>query len=1010
MKFRKILFVLFSILFTSGATFGQVSSKIEWTSDTDLLPQNSVKSIVQDKYGYMWLTTENGLVRFDGMQYRTYNGQNLKTKSNRMLYIQGNAAKDSLYLSTEFDSDFLLIHQREVQKIDTTENAAFNLYRFTSKKIFRSHGIAQWDITLSEYYYKILLPSTNYYTVKIDRFQYFSKQNQLLKEFAYRNPKTTRIFTLGEKLFYIIDHKNYLVIANGKMKRYQFDITLDSDFQVIWNKPCEQVYIKSKAKLFQLDLNDSQLVGSFLLEDFSLNNLYINSVYNDTSNKMIFLGSSTNGLGIYKVPDFRTITVLDNKLSQVFYALAPLNKNQIITSTGFIMDAKTVVKGYDFITADKRGMAIDKESNIWIQKLNELYCYRKNENYQNPSVWSFKQFIAALHCDSSGKIWISLSANFDYQNRLVFFLPSTKPIFRNYLTSKNTINYMVNSLDGKLLLATTKGLLELDESKRVVRTIGGTSQLNIRSVSQTAKDELWISTYASGFYLHANNKTKGFPLDKNGYLATSHYLKEDAKGYMWIPTNKGLFQVTKKSLLAYFQKSKQNLYYHYYSKESGFLTNEFNGGASPFAAELGTQFFLPSMNGIVTFDTETIQPLEPKNPIYIDEITVDNLQTPTGTVLKLPNNYQRATFHFSTPYYGNPLNLNYEVMLDGPTRLGWTALNRDHNYSFTKLSSGTYTLTARMLTGFDSNYTYKKIKIEIAPYFYETTWFLLTAGLLLFMLVYGSIKLYFNQIRRRNQYLLSKIERKTKDLRETIGTLRATKDNMKKQADKNNKLIQIISHDIKSPLKFMSMASQYMYDDFDPNSPDLKENILALHTSSSQIYNFLDNVLSYSKVNAEDGALENDHFKLYDEIHEKIMFFKNIANSSKTELVNLVPEAILLHTNKSLFAIIIHNLLDNALKHTLNGTIAFSVNQQDDQVEITIKDTGTGMTAETLQYYQSVFDDFDVYKNKSNKRLGLHLVAELMLILNGKVILNSTLLIGTTIKLLFDNQMEKESS
>jgi signal transduction histidine kinase len=342
--------------------------------------------------------------------------------------------------------------------------------------------------------------------------------------------------------------------------------------------------------------------------------------------------------------------------------------------------------------------------------------------------------------------------------------------------------------------------------------------------------------------------------------------------------------------------------------------------------------------------------------------------------------------------------------------LGWTALNQDHNYSFTKLSSGTYTLTTRMLTGFNSKYTYKKITIEIAPYFYETTSFLLTLGLLFFMLVYGSIKLYSNQIRRRNQYLLSKIDSKTKDLRETIGTLRATKDNMKKQADKNNKLIQIISHDIKSPLKFMSMASQYMYDDFDPNNPDLKENILALHTSSSQIYNFLDNVLSYSKVNTADGELENDHFILYDEIKDKIMFFKNIANSSKTELVNLVPPLMLLHTNKSLFAIIIHNLLDNALKHTLNGTVAFSVVQQDDEIEITINDTGIGMTAEVLHYYQSVFEDFDLYKNKSNKRLGLHLVAELMLVLNGKVLLNSKLGKGTTLILLFANQIEKESS
>ncbi len=278
------------------------------------------------------------------------------------------------------------------------------------------------------------------------------------------------------------------------------------------------------------------------------------------------------------------------------------------------------------------------------------------------------------------------------------------------------------------------------------------------------------------------------------------------------------------------------------------------------------------------------------------------------------------------------------------------------------------------------------------------------------LVIYFIIKLYHNNVRHRNKILVLKIEEKTKDLQNTISTLRTTKENMKRQADKNNKLIQIISHDIKSPLKFMSMASQYMYDEFDPNSPDLKENILAIHSSSSQIYNFLDNVLSYSKINSADGELENDHFSLYEEIQTKIELFKNIANSAKTELINLIPQSLLLHTNESLFAIIIHNLLDNALKNTSMGTIEFSAIKDENEIFITIKDNGVGMNLETLNYYQSVITDFDSHKNNSNKKLGLHLVVELMLILNGKIDLKSTEGKGTTVVLHFNNQAEKESS
>ncbi|MFI0426350.1 MAG: two-component regulator propeller domain-containing protein [Flavobacterium sp.] len=54
--------------------FSQQNYHEEWYSaDTEHLPQNSVKSIAPDKYGFIWMTTENGLVRFDGSNFKTFN-------------------------------------------------------------------------------------------------------------------------------------------------------------------------------------------------------------------------------------------------------------------------------------------------------------------------------------------------------------------------------------------------------------------------------------------------------------------------------------------------------------------------------------------------------------------------------------------------------------------------------------------------------------------------------------------------------------------------------------------------------------------------------------------------------------------------------------------------------------------------------------------------------------------------------------------------------------------------
>lgn len=1009
MNFQSTLFTWFAVLFLNTLAFAQLPNRIEWTSDNDLLPQNSVKSIVQDKFGYLWLGTENGLVRYDGKNFKTYDSQNIGLKSNRILSMQGNSRSDSLFVATDRLEDLILVNERIAKKVPRTLPAA-KVYLDEAERAYNAYGSTTYSIDLTNWSYKILLPSHRYYIVTKNSVRYFSTDHKLLKEAPLLNPNSKLFFALGEQLFYLKDEKNYAVFTEGKVAWNRLNFKLSPNYKIIWNKVGNQLFLQSGNHLLLVRNQNGALASRFLFTDPQLHYANVTSALYDAIRDIVFLGSSTSGLGTYRFRSFKTLSVIDDRQSAVFYASTPLTDQTLLTSSGFVMNKDTILHSYRFINEERTNMQLDKHENVWLNSSNELYYYGKNTDYKTVKKYVFSSNIGTFYQDASERIWMTLDSGTAEKSKLLFFRSSEQAVFRHYTSLDFKVNYIRESTDGKLWLASAKGLYLLDPQRNILKHMEGTASLNIRSILQTKDDELWIATYGQGFFLHKNNKLHTFPLDKNNYLATAHYFMEDGKGFFWIPTNKGLFQVKKSTLLSHADDPTQSIYYHYYNKESGFLTNEFNGGGSPYSTQLGTRFFMPSMNGMVNFDTENIRPLEPKNPIHIDEIKVDGKLLDVTNAFHLPNDYQRVTFSFSSPYYGNELNSNYEVKLEGPTQLDWTALNKEYNYTLTKLAPGSYTLLVRKLAGFDSTYIYKKVIFDVAPTFYQTNWFRLLVIIAVLLLAYCFSKIYSNNVRRRNKILMHKVKESTSDLQNTISTLRATKDNMKAQADRNNKLIQIISHDIKSPLKFMSMASKYMYDDFDPNSPDLKENILSLHTSSSQIYNFLDNVLSYSKVNTEDGALTNERFLLYPEIQEKITLFKNIATSQKTKLINAIPQTLSLNTNKSLFAIIIHNLLDNAVKHTTMGSVELIAEQKGDIITITITDDGTGMDAETLTYYQSVIEDFDLHKVKSQRKLGLHLVIELLLILNGKIELKSVMGKGTTVTLVFDHQIEKESS
>ena len=107
---------VFLLLLISQTCFSQENYHTEWFSaDSRHLPQNSVKSITPDKYGYIWLATENGLVRYDGQNFKIFNSENIKgLSSNRMLLFTGNIKKDSIIIYND-RSEILLIHNRTVK-------------------------------------------------------------------------------------------------------------------------------------------------------------------------------------------------------------------------------------------------------------------------------------------------------------------------------------------------------------------------------------------------------------------------------------------------------------------------------------------------------------------------------------------------------------------------------------------------------------------------------------------------------------------------------------------------------------------------------------------------------------------------------------------------------------------------------------------------------------------------------------------------------------------------------
>ena len=274
----------------------------------------------------------------------------------------------------------------------------------------------------------------------------------------------------------------------------------------------------------------------------------------------------------------------------------------------------------------------------------------------------------------------------------------------------SNISWIQHESKETLWLGTGKGLYRIHLPSKKIFRVEGLANIYIRSLHiPDGRNELWITTYSNGIFLLKDGKLTQFPPDKEQYLSSAHCISEDKNGYFWVTTNKGLFQISRADLLAYAKRPFE-LYYHYYSKISGFNTNEFNGGCQPCAVRApGGILSFPSIDGLVWFVPERIRPELPNQQIFIDKADADDSSMVFDRgMVSVKAGVPQILVKVSTPYFGDPYNLrmSYRIFKGDEPLTEWKTLEESKNIAVPFHGGGNYTLNVRKVSGFGSEQLY----------------------------------------------------------------------------------------------------------------------------------------------------------------------------------------------------------------------------------------------------------------------------------------------------------------
>lgn len=959
-------------------------------NDPNSLSHNNVNELVLDAEGKLWVGTENGMLSlFDKSKghFEHYPNPNHSSRINDIMLDSSNR----FWIAYE-DKRVYLFDLASKTYIEPLEQVASEVLVFYEDR-----------------YHRIWMGTSE------DGLLIYDPKGSLIKQFEHY-PGVEGIL------------KNNTIWDIKKI--YDGSLLLATDAGI------NQIWMKGAA----LDGLRSRIYQSEAYNPFSLGSNYIIYIYPARHN-IVWVGTADAGLSkwdqnVQQFEHYNSQKGNENSLSQnaVWCVLEDHHKEIWVgTSNGLnrINRENTSIKKYFHAPPNPRSISnnrtwcIVQESNdvLWLGTsggLNKMTFDKRGEPlfeaFQEDDRDSFgitSNSVRALLLDGPDHIWVGTNKGLNRFNKKTelfehFWADHKK---QNTITS-NYIRCLYQDSQGQIWVGTRNGLCryrrESDDFEQILYNPAdstGLSHYNIRCVLDDSKGNLWIGTSLGLNKLTAENRKTGKwefvnYMEKDGLPNSVIYsIMEDNQGKLWMSTNNGLSR---------FDPARE--LFKNFDFRDGLQSNEFNHG-SFFKNKKGELLF-GGINGFNIFSPETLVDNTNSPPVMITDFQVNHQPVIIGDdgpinrhINKLPDINLKSTdkifsFRFAALNYSQSENNRYAYKLENFDE-NWHSVGNQNFAFYTNIPPGKYTFRVRAANN-DGYWNQEgaAVKVNIHPAFWQTLWFKLLLGLLVFLIILGFYQMRVRSLIRNKQLLEKKVRNRTakvrqqnKELEKTLSELKNTQAQLI-QSEKLASLGQLtagIAHEINNPINFVASNAQALKLDFG-EIDDLLEKVIKLNECSDP-QTCLNELLKHSdqldvnylrKEIAElVGGIERGA-KRTQEIVNSLRIFSRDTNESfsQTDIHHGLDSTLTILSNKLKNGINLHldygelpkvncqisklnqvflNLINNAIQAIEDkGDIFIATSSNNGNVEISIRDTGKGMDEATRK---RVFEPFFTTKD-----------------------------------------------
>ncbi|MBD8487275.1 response regulator [Echinicola sp. CAU 1574] len=1036
-------FLMTLILLLSAFTgFGQKQDRyFEHISMEDGLSGSTVFSILQDRQGFMWFGTKNGLNRYDGHNFKIFNADSDQKNGLEDNFIFGlfEDSRGIIWLGTNkgiytYDSSTeTFTHFDKISNLgegitgnvgEIREDLEGNIFVSVNSKGFFKYNVKEDflqqyrnisnsnSVPPDDYSTDILVDERGEIWVATSRlgiFKYLPSTNKFKKYLDNQEVISAAVLQLE-------DNGNSILVGTKNQGVWVMDKTSGKAEPLLTKTPKgKNLFIRDLYKVSNNELWIATESGLFIynLETNKYKNFKenLNDPYSLSDNAIYCINRDNEG-GMWLGTYFGGINFLPNHPTK-FIKHYPIPNSNTISG----QRVRQFVEGND--------------STIWIGTedagLNHYDPKEEKFTHYLPNNSSLSYHNVHGLARKGDELWVGTVTFAVGLNRMD--LKTNKIHTIQYHSDQNTpddneVHSILVDHKQQVWLGTVTGLYQLNEKNNEVNFVNEIGHRFIYDQIEDKNGNFWLGTYSNGLirFNPKTRETKRFLPDPKNPNSLPHpsiiNIYQDSQDRIWIATEGGgfckyneksedftvfntqngfpcnniykiledisghLWITCNKGLIEYNpQTNKHRLF----TKDNGLMPSPFNY-KSGFRAKDGTLYF-GCLNGFISFDPRTFKPYEYDPPIVFTDIQIFNNPVEIGGEDAILQESITKTSSITLPHNQSSLSFDFAA-------LSYTASNaRPYAYK---------------MEGYDQNWTYLSknqrinysylppgdyvLKLKTANIFGEWSeregelhvtilppfWKTNWAYLVYFVLSVAVI------------YLIFKFYTKRIHARQEAAFKRLEDEKQKEVYQSKIEFFTNITHEIRTPLTLIKGPLESILKKQNDYTPEVKENLWIMNKNTNRLIELSNELLDFRKTEKKGFSLNFTRTEIGKVLKDISVRFKT---SAEQQFINFhlieKDKPFFADIDKEAFTKIMSNLIYNAIKHA-DSTVQVNlvISPEDSLFKVHVSNDGRLIGTENRE---KIFEPFFQINGDQNNRtstgtgLGLPLARSLAEMHSGKL-------------------------